>query len=38
VLVTGAGPIGLLAALIGQQYGFEVHCSTGSNPGPSRTS
>ena len=25
VLVTGAGPIGLLAALIGQQQGFEVH-------------
>ena len=25
VLVTGAGPIGLLAALIGQQHGFEVH-------------
>lgn len=25
VLVTGAGPIGLLAALIGQQRGFEVH-------------
>ena len=25
VLVTGAGPIGLLAALIGVQYGFEVH-------------
>jgi threonine dehydrogenase-like Zn-dependent dehydrogenase len=25
VLVTGAGPIGLLAALVGQQHGFEVH-------------
>ena len=25
VLVTGAGPIGLLAALIGQQLGLEVH-------------
>jgi len=25
VLVTGAGPIGLLAALIGQKYGLEVH-------------
>jgi threonine dehydrogenase-like Zn-dependent dehydrogenase len=25
VLVTGAGPIGLLAALIGRQYGLEVH-------------
>ena len=25
VLVTGAGPIGLLAALVGKQYGLEVH-------------
>jgi glucose 1-dehydrogenase len=25
VLVTGAGPIGLLAALIGAQRGLEVH-------------
>ncbi len=25
VLVTGAGPIGLLAALVGKQRGFEVH-------------
>jgi threonine dehydrogenase-like Zn-dependent dehydrogenase len=25
VLVTGAGPIGLLAALIGKQHGFDVH-------------
>ena len=25
VLVTGAGPIGLLAALVGKQHGFEVH-------------
>ena len=25
VLVTGAGPIGLLAALVGQQRGLEVH-------------
>ena len=25
VLVTGAGPIGLLAALVGQQHGLEVH-------------
>jgi threonine dehydrogenase-like Zn-dependent dehydrogenase len=25
VLVTGAGPIGLLAALLGVQHGFEVH-------------
>jgi threonine dehydrogenase-like Zn-dependent dehydrogenase len=36
VLVTGAGPIGLLAALIGQQHGLEVHVldrvETGSKP------
>jgi threonine dehydrogenase-like Zn-dependent dehydrogenase len=36
VLVTGAGPIGLLAALIGVQQGLEVHVldrvSTGSKP------
>ena len=25
MLVTGAGPIGLLAALIGKQHGLEVH-------------
>ena len=25
VLVTGAGPIGLLAALLGRQLGLEVH-------------
>ena len=25
VLVTGAGPIGLLAALVGKQHGLEVH-------------
>jgi threonine dehydrogenase-like Zn-dependent dehydrogenase len=25
VLVTGAGPIGLLAAMVGQQHGLEVH-------------
>ena len=25
VLVTGAGPIGLLAALVGKQFGLEVH-------------
>lgn len=35
-LVTGAGPIGLLAALIGVQYGMEVHVldrvTTGSKP------
>lgn len=24
-LITGAGPIGLLAAMIGRQYGFDVH-------------
>ena len=36
VLVTGAGPIGLLAALIGQQRGLNVHVldrvTTGSKP------
>ena len=36
VLVTGAGPIGLLAALIGKQHGLEVHVldrvETGSKP------
>ena len=36
VLVTGAGPIGLLAALIGKQHGLEVHVldrvDTGSKP------
>jgi glucose 1-dehydrogenase len=36
VLVTGAGPIGLLAALIGQEKGLEVHVldrvETGSKP------
>jgi threonine dehydrogenase-like Zn-dependent dehydrogenase len=36
VLVTGAGPIGLLAALIGMQYGNEVHvldrATSGSKP------
>ena len=34
VLVTGAGPIGLLAALIGQQYGFEVHVLDRVESGP----
>ena len=33
VLVIGAGPIGLLAALIGVQQGADVHVSTGSPPG-----
>ena len=36
VLVTGAGPIGLLAALIGKQHGLDVHVldrmETGSKP------
>ena len=36
VLVTGAGPIGLLAALIGKQHGLEVHVldrvASGSKP------
>lgn len=36
VLVTGAGPIGLLAALLGKQYGLEVHvldrAESGSKP------
>jgi threonine dehydrogenase-like Zn-dependent dehydrogenase len=34
VLVTGAGPIGLLAALIGHQYGFEVHVLDRVESGP----
>lgn len=34
VLVTGAGPIGLLAALIGQQHGFEVHVLDRAESGP----
>jgi threonine dehydrogenase-like Zn-dependent dehydrogenase len=34
VLVTGAGPIGLLAALIGQQYGLEVHVFDRVDSGP----
>jgi threonine dehydrogenase-like Zn-dependent dehydrogenase len=36
VLVTGAGPIGLLAALVGRQHGLDVHVldriSTGAKP------
>jgi threonine dehydrogenase-like Zn-dependent dehydrogenase len=34
VLVTGAGPIGLLAALIGAQYGAEVHVLDRATSGP----
>jgi threonine dehydrogenase-like Zn-dependent dehydrogenase len=34
VLVTGAGPIGLLAALIGVQHGFEVHVLDRVTSGP----
>lgn len=34
VLVTGAGPIGLLAALIGAQRGFEVHVLDRVESGP----
>jgi glucose 1-dehydrogenase len=34
VLVTGAGPIGLLAALIGQQQGFDVHVLDRVESGP----
>jgi threonine dehydrogenase-like Zn-dependent dehydrogenase len=34
VLVTGAGPIGLLAALIGQQRGLEVHVLDRNESGP----
>ena len=37
-LVTGAGPIGLLAALIGRQRGFEVHVLDRFDRVPSRTS
>jgi threonine dehydrogenase-like Zn-dependent dehydrogenase len=33
-LVTGAGPIGLLAALLGTQRGFEVHVLDRSESGP----
>lgn len=34
VLVTGAGPIGLLAALLGKQHGFEVHVLDRAKSGP----
>jgi threonine dehydrogenase-like Zn-dependent dehydrogenase len=34
VLVTGAGPIGLLAALIGKQHGLEVHVLDRVESGP----
>jgi threonine dehydrogenase-like Zn-dependent dehydrogenase len=34
VLVTGAGPIGLLAALIGVQQGADVHVLDGATDGP----
>ena len=34
VLVTGAGPIGLLAALVGKQHGFEVHVLDRVESGP----
>lgn len=33
-LITGAGPIGLLAALFGQQLGFEVHVFDRATTGP----
>ena len=34
LLVTGAGPVGLLAALMGQQRGFEVHVLDRAKDGP----
>jgi threonine dehydrogenase-like Zn-dependent dehydrogenase len=34
LLVTGAGPIGLLAALLGMQRGYEVHVYDRNKPGP----
>ena len=34
VLVTGAGPIGLLAALVGKQHGLDVHVLDRVNSGP----
>ena len=34
VLVTGGGPIGLLAALIGMQYGLDVHVLDHATSGP----
>jgi threonine dehydrogenase-like Zn-dependent dehydrogenase len=33
-LITGAGPVGLLAALIGQQRGYELHVLDRNNDGP----
>jgi threonine dehydrogenase-like Zn-dependent dehydrogenase len=36
VLVTGAGPIGLLAALLGSQRGLQVHVLDQVNEGPKR--
>jgi threonine dehydrogenase-like Zn-dependent dehydrogenase len=33
-LITGAGPVGLLAAMIGRQYGFEVHVYDRNKEGP----
>lgn len=33
-LVTGAGPIGLLAAMLGRQYGYEVHVLDRITDGP----
>ena len=35
VLVTGAGPIGLLGAMVGKQLGLEVHVLARTKPGPS---
>jgi threonine dehydrogenase-like Zn-dependent dehydrogenase len=34
VLVTGAGPVGLLAALMGRQRGFEIHVLDRADGGP----
>jgi threonine dehydrogenase-like Zn-dependent dehydrogenase len=36
VLVTGAGPIGLLAALLGAQRGFQIHVLDRTDHGPKR--
>jgi threonine dehydrogenase-like Zn-dependent dehydrogenase len=36
VLVTGAGPIGLLAALLGSQRGLQIHVLDQMNEGPKR--
>jgi threonine dehydrogenase-like Zn-dependent dehydrogenase len=33
-LITGAGPVGLLAALMGAQYGFEIHVFDRAENGP----